>query len=272
MRYWASSMRQRRERRLRQERHVRVAEREHDGLGVGRLDRLEVAAVRPPVEGVRLAVHAAPVVGVAGDVRGGRRRLLDRVGIRVAGGAAALGLWASRAASDATRRVAAPRDATAPVSVVGSCWTSSSSHPISVRRRAALAGPGVGPPGRSSGAPALLTGSARPTVAAPVHALDGRGTRSPAAGRGSVPPGEASHRSATHRGPPRPSTLAQMPPIRVALAQVAPRLGDLDANLARHHALIEEARGRGVRPGRVPGAGPHGLPAPGPQRRGRDAA
>ena len=36
-----------------------------------------------------------------------------------------------------------------------------------------------------------------------------------------------------------------MPPIRVALAQVAPRLGDLAANLERHTALIEEARGRG---------------------------
>jgi predicted amidohydrolase len=31
-------------------------------------------------------------------------------------------------------------------------------------------------------------------------------------------------------------------PLRIALAQVAPRLGDLDANLARHHELIAEAR------------------------------
>jgi predicted amidohydrolase len=30
--------------------------------------------------------------------------------------------------------------------------------------------------------------------------------------------------------------------LRIALAQVAPRLGDLEANLARHHALIREAR------------------------------
>jgi predicted amidohydrolase len=37
-----------------------------------------------------------------------------------------------------------------------------------------------------------------------------------------------------------------MPPIRVALAQVAPRLGDLSANLERHLALIDEARGRGA--------------------------
>ena len=33
-----------------------------------------------------------------------------------------------------------------------------------------------------------------------------------------------------------------MAPIRVALAQVAPRLGALDDNLERHHALISEAR------------------------------
>ncbi len=33
-----------------------------------------------------------------------------------------------------------------------------------------------------------------------------------------------------------------MAPLRVALAQIAPRLGDLDANLERHHALIGKAR------------------------------
>ena len=33
-----------------------------------------------------------------------------------------------------------------------------------------------------------------------------------------------------------------MESLRVALAQIAPRLGDLDANLERHHALIGEAR------------------------------
>jgi predicted amidohydrolase len=32
-------------------------------------------------------------------------------------------------------------------------------------------------------------------------------------------------------------------PVRIALAQVAPRLGDLEANLARHAELIAEARG-----------------------------
>jgi len=37
-----------------------------------------------------------------------------------------------------------------------------------------------------------------------------------------------------------------MPPIRVALAQVAPRLGDLRANLDRHTTLIEEARAGGA--------------------------
>jgi predicted amidohydrolase len=34
--------------------------------------------------------------------------------------------------------------------------------------------------------------------------------------------------------------------LRVALAQIAPRLGLFDENLARHHALIEDARGRGA--------------------------
>ena len=33
-----------------------------------------------------------------------------------------------------------------------------------------------------------------------------------------------------------------MQPLRIALAQIAPRLGDLDANLERHHELIAEAR------------------------------
>ena len=34
--------------------------------------------------------------------------------------------------------------------------------------------------------------------------------------------------------------------LRIALAQIAPRLGLLDENLARHHELIEEARGKGA--------------------------
>ncbi len=37
-----------------------------------------------------------------------------------------------------------------------------------------------------------------------------------------------------------------MPPIRVALAQIAPHLGDVAANLERHSALIEEARADGA--------------------------
>jgi predicted amidohydrolase len=34
--------------------------------------------------------------------------------------------------------------------------------------------------------------------------------------------------------------------LTVALAQIAPQLGQLEANLARHHELIEEARGHGA--------------------------
>lgn len=37
-----------------------------------------------------------------------------------------------------------------------------------------------------------------------------------------------------------------MQPLRIALAQVAPRLGDLDANLAQHHDLLQEARDAGA--------------------------
>lgn len=40
--------------------------------------------------------------------------------------------------------------------------------------------------------------------------------------------------------------LAPMQPIRVALAQMAPALGHLDANLERHHALLDEARAGGA--------------------------
>jgi predicted amidohydrolase len=38
--------------------------------------------------------------------------------------------------------------------------------------------------------------------------------------------------------------LARMKTVRVALAQIAPALGQLDANVARHHELIEEARSK----------------------------
>ncbi|MCI0635418.1 MAG: acyltransferase, partial [Actinobacteria bacterium] len=34
--------------------------------------------------------------------------------------------------------------------------------------------------------------------------------------------------------------------LRIALAQIAPRLGQLDENLARHHGLIGEAREQGA--------------------------
>src|SRR3954452_2965535 len=40
--------------------------------------------------------------------------------------------------------------------------------------------------------------------------------------------------------------LAGVKPLRVALAQIAPDLGRLDDNLARHHDLLDEARGRGA--------------------------
>jgi predicted amidohydrolase len=40
--------------------------------------------------------------------------------------------------------------------------------------------------------------------------------------------------------------LAPMDAIRVALAQIAPALGQLDANLARHHELLAEARAGGA--------------------------
>ena len=37
-----------------------------------------------------------------------------------------------------------------------------------------------------------------------------------------------------------------MQPLRIAIAQIAPRLGDLEANLARHHELLREARAGGA--------------------------
>ncbi|MBA2758040.1 MAG: carbon-nitrogen hydrolase, partial [Chloroflexi bacterium] len=37
-----------------------------------------------------------------------------------------------------------------------------------------------------------------------------------------------------------------MQTIRVALAQMAPALGQLEANLSRHHELLEQARGEGA--------------------------
>jgi len=40
--------------------------------------------------------------------------------------------------------------------------------------------------------------------------------------------------------------LGRMDTVRVALAQMAPALGQLDVNLARHHELINEARSKGA--------------------------
>jgi predicted amidohydrolase len=40
--------------------------------------------------------------------------------------------------------------------------------------------------------------------------------------------------------------LGRMKTVRVALAQIAPALGQLDANLARHHELPADARGKGA--------------------------
>ena len=40
--------------------------------------------------------------------------------------------------------------------------------------------------------------------------------------------------------------LGRMKTVRVALAQIAPALGQLDANLARHHELIADARANGA--------------------------
>ncbi len=37
-----------------------------------------------------------------------------------------------------------------------------------------------------------------------------------------------------------------MQPLRIALAQIAPRLGELDGNLARHHELLDAARSAGA--------------------------
>ena len=40
--------------------------------------------------------------------------------------------------------------------------------------------------------------------------------------------------------------LGRMKTVRVALAQIAPALGQLDANLARHHELLADARAKGA--------------------------
>jgi predicted amidohydrolase len=40
--------------------------------------------------------------------------------------------------------------------------------------------------------------------------------------------------------------LRSVPTVRIALAQIAPRLGALDENLARHHELLDQARAEGA--------------------------
>ena len=68
--------------------------------------------------------------------------------------------------------------------------------------------------------------------------------------------------------PPRSRMLALMDTIRVALAQLAPSLGELDRNLRpASRAPRAGAGGRGG-PGRLPGARTDRLPAPGPRGRG----
>jgi predicted amidohydrolase len=44
----------------------------------------------------------------------------------------------------------------------------------------------------------------------------------------------------------RSRMLGTVQPVRIALAQIAPTLGDLDLNLARHRELLDEARGTGA--------------------------
>ena len=65
--------------------------------------------------------------------------------------------------------------------------------------------------------------------------------------------------------------LGSVQPVRIALAQIAPRLGALDENLERHLELLAEARGQDARSGRLSRARADRLPPAGPRRRGRDA-
>ena len=61
-------------------------------------------------------------------------------------------------------------------------------------------------------------------------------------------PGLPAARDRGPRTPPRrrPPRLGPCSPLRIALAQLAPRLGVLDENLARHHELLAEARAAGA--------------------------
>ena len=98
------------------------------------------------------------------------------------------------------------------------------------------------------------------------HQATGRGGPVVAPGAALGPPGAVGappRRRSRER--PAPGRLAPVQPLRIALAQIAPRLGDLEANLARHHELLAEARAARRRPGRVPRARADRLPAPGPR-------
>src|SRR5688500_14065401 len=90
------------------------------------------------------------------------------------------------------------------------------------------------------------------TIELPQSGIAGRlktptATGSPEVPGSLAPPGNARHLSCTGGGC-RPFTvrrgriamLALMQALRIALAQIAPRLGQLDVNLERHHALLRE--------------------------------
>ena len=93
----------------------------------------------------------------------------------------------------------------------------------------------------------------------PVSAADGR----PPGRRASTPPVGPAGAARSRRRPRCPAGLVaagprrrpderpggyapDVRPLRIALAQIAPRLGALDANLARHHELLDEARADGA--------------------------
>ena len=66
--------------------------------------------------------------------------------------------------------------------------------------------------------------------------------------------------------------LVAVQTLTIALAQIAPRLGALEVNLATHHALLDEARGKGAGLVVFPELGPDRLPAAGSRIGGGDAA
>src|SRR5437899_12470754 len=72
--------------------------------------------------------------------------------------------------------------------------------------------------------------------------------RSPAWASGSLASGAGTRRrDERHRSRAGPSRmLRDVQTLTIALAQIAPRLGSLDINLATHHALLEDARAKGA--------------------------